>query len=98
MVMAAELDMAAQASPGQPDTSILSYEPGLVDTPMQTAVRTSPVETVPSVQMFKDFQTTGMLVAPAVPARVIADYLSADGHPRWDERRFDPSAQAEPAA
>lgn len=98
MILAAELDAAGSAGPRQPDTSILSYEPGLVDTPMQTKVRSSSVEMLPIVQVFKDFAAAGALVAPAIPARAIADYLSADGHPRWTEHRFDPSPPDESAA
>lgn len=93
-IMAAELE-AAPASAAQPDTTILSYEPGLVDTPMQTAVRTSPVEVMPIVQVFKDYAASGALVPPTLPARVIADYLDSDEHPRWAEHRFDPQPQPE---
>jgi benzil reductase ((S)-benzoin forming) len=92
-ILAAELDAAGVA-----DTSILSFEPGLVDTPMQTAVRSSSVETMPLVQMFKDFAAAGALVPPALPARAIADYLTTDGHGRWEEHRFTPAAPGEPAA
>lgn len=84
MILGAELD----ADTAPPERTILSYEPGLVDTPMQTAVRTSSVEIVPSVQMFKEFQSSGALVAPARPAREIAEYLESDGHARWEERRL----------
>lgn len=91
MILAAELDTAGAPAGSLPDTSILSFEPGLVDTPMQTAVRSSPVETLPIVQRFKDYAATGALVPPALPARDIADYLTSDGHPRWEERRFIPS-------
>lgn len=96
MVMAAELDGAAAA--GQPDTSILSFEPGVVDTPMQAAVRGSSAETMPIVQMFKDLAATGALQPPALPALAIADYLEADGHPRWLEHRFEPSSGVRPAS
>lgn len=29
--------------------------------------------------------------ASATPSRAIADYLETDGHPRWEERRLDPT-------
>jgi benzil reductase ((S)-benzoin forming) len=86
MVVAAELDAESGARPR--DVSVLSYEPGLVDTPMQTTARNTPRETLPVVQMFTDWAATGALVAPALPAREIADYLSSDGHPRWLEQRY----------
>jgi benzil reductase ((S)-benzoin forming) len=95
MVMAAELDGAGAASAGQPDTSILSFEPGVVDTPMQATVRNSSAETLPIVQMFKNLAATGALVPPALPARAIADYLDTDGHQRWEEHRFNPSPPGE---
>jgi benzil reductase ((S)-benzoin forming) len=98
MILAAELDGADSAASSHPDTSILSYEPGLVDTPMQTTVRASSTELVPIVQIFKDFAATGALVSPALPAREIADYLGADGHGRWEERRLNPPPQGESAA
>lgn len=96
MILAAELDGRAAGAAG-PDVSILSYEPGLVDTPMQGAIRTSTAETIPIIEMFRDWAATGALVPPAAPAAVIADYLVGDGHPRWSELRFDPSASADSA-
>ncbi len=98
MILAAELDEAGPVAAHQPDTSILSFEPGLVDTPMQASVRASSAETLPIVQMFKDFADTGALVPPALPARAIADYLDADGHSRWEEHRFIPSPPGASAA
>ena len=88
MTFAAELDAAGSTASLQPDTTILSFEPGVVDTPMQTNARSSSPETLPIVQAFKNFAATGVLVSPALPARAIADYLSADGHGRWEERRL----------
>jgi NAD(P)-dependent dehydrogenase (short-subunit alcohol dehydrogenase family) len=88
MVLAVEQDAVGSVASGIPDTSVLSYEPGLVDTPMQMAVRDSSPEMLPIVQMFKDFAATGALVPPALPARAIADYLCTDGHERWEEHRF----------
>jgi len=91
MILATELDAAGAAASRPPDTSILSFEPGIVETPMQAAARASSVETLPSLQMFKDFAAAGALVPAALPARAIADYLGEDGHQRWEERRFIPS-------
>ncbi|MEP6474104.1 MAG: SDR family NAD(P)-dependent oxidoreductase [Gemmatimonadota bacterium] len=91
MVLAAELDMAGSSR----DATILSYEPGIVDTPMQTAVRTSSVEMLPIVQQFKDWQAGGVLIPPELPAGAIADYLEADGHPRWLEHRWEAPSPGE---
>ena len=91
MVFAAEMD-----SPGSPfgpdsDISILSYEPGVVDTAMQATVRSAPVETLPIAGFFSQLKTDGLLVPPSGPANQIADYLEDDGHPRFSERRFEPA-------
>jgi benzil reductase ((S)-benzoin forming) len=96
MALAAELDGRAPGEDDHPEVSILSYEPGLVDTPMQEEVRNSPAGTVPIMPMFKEWAATGVLVAPSRPAGRIASYLSADGYPRWMEERFDPGAPEPP--
>lgn len=87
MVLAAELDM--RAAGGAPrDATIWSYEPGVVETPMQTAVRSSTADTVPIVQVFQQLAATGQLRPAAVPAAEIVAHVEADGHPRFSEQRF----------
>lgn len=87
MVLAAELDMRAAA--GAPrDATVWSYEPGVVETPMQEAVRAAAPETVPIVQVFKDLSAQGQLRPAGVPATEIVSYLEADRHPRFGEQRF----------
>ncbi|MEO5825705.1 MAG: SDR family NAD(P)-dependent oxidoreductase [Gemmatimonadales bacterium] len=86
MVLAAEID--ARGGDVDRDATIWSYEPGVVATPMQTAVRESSVESVPIVQVFKDLHASGQLRDPAEPATEIAAYLNGDGHPRFSEQRF----------
>jgi benzil reductase ((S)-benzoin forming) len=87
MVLAAELDL--RAATGAPrDATVWSYEPGVVDTPMQDAVRTATAETVPIVQVFKDLSAQGQLRLADLPATEIVSYLEADGHPRFSEQRF----------
>ena len=87
MVLAAELDM--RAAGGAPrDATVWSYEPGVVETPMQDAVRGASAETVPIVQVFKDLSAQGQLRPAGAPAREIVSYLEADGHPRFSEQRF----------
>jgi len=88
MNLAAELDADAPPGSAARDASILSYEPGVVDTPMQASVRASPVEVLPIVGFFQQLAAEGQLSPPALPAREIADYLEANDHPRWSERRF----------
>jgi benzil reductase ((S)-benzoin forming) len=87
MVLGAELDMRAAA--GAPrDATVLSYEPGVVKTAMQEAVRTASAETVPIVQVFKDLSAHGQLRPADQPAAEIVSYVEADGHPRFSEQRF----------
>jgi NAD(P)-dependent dehydrogenase (short-subunit alcohol dehydrogenase family) len=85
MIFAAELGMRPDASR---DVSVLAYDPGVVETPMAQAVRESSAEKLPIVQMFKQLAAHRMLRTPDVPANAIADYLEADGHPRFKEERF----------
>jgi len=87
MVLGVELDASHERGNRSPDVSILSFEPGLVDTEMQTTVRTSSREVLPMVEFFKKAASEGHLVPPAVPATVIADYLDGDGHPGFAEHR-----------
>jgi benzil reductase ((S)-benzoin forming) len=87
MVLAAELDM--RAAGGAPrDATVWSYEPGVVETPMQEAVRGATAETVPIVQVFHDLAAHGQLRTADAPAREIVSHLEADGHPRFSEQRF----------
>ena len=87
MVLAAELDL--RAAGGAPrDATVWSYEPGVVATPMQDAVRAAPPETVPIVQVFQDLAAHGQLRPADAPATEIVSYLEADGHPRFSEQRF----------
>ena len=83
MVMATELDAA-----GDRRTSILSYEPGTVDTPMQASARTLTRDILPSVELFTGFAATGKLIPAEAPAREIADYLESDTRVRFVERRY----------
>jgi benzil reductase ((S)-benzoin forming) len=87
MVLAAELDL--RAAGGAPrDATVWSYEPGVVATPMQDAVRSAPTKTVPIVQVFQDLAAQGRLRLADAPATEIVSYLEADGHPRFSEQRF----------
>lgn len=87
MVLAAEVE-DARAPRGEPrDISILSFEPGIVDTPMQENARTSSRETLPSVGMFKRFAAEGTLIPPSAPAADIVAFLECDGEPVFAERR-----------
>jgi NAD(P)-dependent dehydrogenase (short-subunit alcohol dehydrogenase family) len=87
-VFAAEFDVTGRPAPGPADTAILSYQPGIVDTPMQTAARSADRDTFPSWQLFQDFHARGLLVDPAVPAAEIVAFLESEDAPRLTERRL----------
>jgi benzil reductase ((S)-benzoin forming) len=89
MVLGAELDTPQPQAPR--DTAILSYEPGVVDTEMQTEARNTPVDRFPWVHVFKDFKASGRLVTPDKPAAEIVAWLGSDGHPHFSERRLGES-------
>lgn len=87
MVLATELDIRA-ANGGVRDASIWSYEPGVVETPMQEAVRSTTAETVPIVGMFQQLSAEGRVLPVSVPVGDIIAHVEADGHPRFSEKRF----------
>mgnify|MGYP003349749368 FL=1 len=82
----AELDLAGPQDTR--DVSVLSYEPGMVDTAMQQTARASEPDVLPLVDMFKAAAHEGRLVPPSRPASEIADFLESDGQPRFSERRL----------
>jgi len=88
MVFAAELDSPLRHRPAPADVAILSYEPGLVDTPMQRLARSHAPERFPWVQMFHDFASGGLLVRPEAPSAEIVPFLEGDAPSRFSERRF----------
>jgi len=87
MVLASELDFRA-ASGNSRDAAIWSYEPGVVATPMQEAVRTSSAETVPIVGLFQQLKDEGQLLHVSAPVGDIVAWLESDGHPTFSEKRF----------
>ena len=88
MVAAAELASQGRRQSAPSDVAILSFEPGIVDTPMQQVAREQPPEKFPSVQLFRDFAARGVLVPPEAPAAEIVGFLEADRQPGFAERRF----------
>jgi len=88
LVLAAELDAGGGSGSSGRDATILSYEPGTVDTPMQARARATPIETLPTLALFTRVAAEGRLIPPAAPAGEIAEYLDGDGHARFEERRF----------
>jgi hypothetical protein len=88
LVLAAEMETAPAGAQREGRVSILSYEPGTVDTPMQAHARAQTHFTLPSVELFVRFNADGRLVPPSAPAAEIADFLESDGREPFAERRF----------
>lgn len=73
---------------GPADLTVVSYEPGVVDTAMQTEVRTTPRRHFPALDKFVALHAEGRLVDPRRPAEEIVALLERDGGPAWEERRL----------
>ena len=84
MAAAAESDPARFAG----GFSVVSYEPGAVDTPMQAHARKHSAAVLPSIDIFVRFAAEGQLVSPEAPAGEIADLIERNGMPAFLERRL----------
>jgi NAD(P)-dependent dehydrogenase (short-subunit alcohol dehydrogenase family) len=63
---------------GADGARIVALAPGIVDTDMQVAIRSSDPENFPALSKFQDFHATGKLSSPAnVAARILA-YLDRE--------------------
>lgn len=69
------------------DVAILSYAPGVVDTEMQLAARSKPLEEFPWGDMFRRYHAEGRLVAPELPAADIVEFLHSESAERFKEGR-----------
>lgn len=72
------------------NAAILSYEPGVVDTDMQSYARARSPDEFPWVGIFHDFLARGLAVPPGRPAAEIVSFLESDAAPPFSERRFQP--------
>ena len=88
MALAAELESDQRPGGRRADAAVFSYEPGVVDTPMQTASRSHSAEEFPWVQPFKDFAAQGMLAQPEAVIGEIVEFIEGDVHETFVERRF----------
>lgn len=88
MVLGAELAARDPSAPEAGDVAVLSYEPGLVDAPMQELARSQPPESFPLAGMFRDFAARSALVPPEAPSAEIAAFLESDGEAGFTERRL----------
>jgi NAD(P)-dependent dehydrogenase (short-subunit alcohol dehydrogenase family) len=85
MTLAAELASDERPGGARPNTAILSYAPGVVDTPMQESARAGGRAWN---KLFVDFHAQGKLVPAAAPAREVVAFLSGDDDKPFIERRF----------
>lgn len=70
------------------NVAVLSYEPGVVETPMQAHARGTPAEVFPWVDAFHRFQSEGMLVSPDEVTGEIVEFVEGEPRRRFTERRF----------
>ncbi|UCC13668.1 MAG: SDR family NAD(P)-dependent oxidoreductase [Gammaproteobacteria bacterium] len=88
MVMAAEFESDKRPGGLRTNAAVFSYEPGVVDTPMQTASRSKSLEEFPWGQPFKDFKEQGLLEQPEDVIGEVTEFISGDGQDAFVERRF----------
>ena len=88
MILGQELESAERPVPAPIDAAVLSYEPGVVDTEMQTSARSHSPKNFPWVGMFINFKRQGMLVRASLPAADIVQFLERDQAPRFSEARL----------
>ena len=86
-VLGAELASPLRRTPAPRDTAILSYEPGVVETPMQRGARETSAEEFSWVGLFLDFKARGIVVSPDLPATEILAFLASGPGPTFSERR-----------
>jgi len=68
--------------------SVVSFAPGVIDTPMQERVRASDPGEFPRLSRFVELKEDGALIPPEKPARRIAEILLDDSLPPFSEERF----------
>jgi NAD(P)-dependent dehydrogenase (short-subunit alcohol dehydrogenase family) len=88
--MAAAADLSVDPLKGRApaDVAVLSYAPGIVDTPMQQYARSQSADVFPSAPMFQQWHAEGALVPPEAPAAEMAEFLASGAQPGFGERRF----------
>ena len=70
------------------DLAVVSFEPGMVDTPMQEENRSASPEDLPDVAVFRKLHEDGLLSPPEQVAGAVADLLERDDLPRHSEVQF----------
>ena len=70
------------------DIAVVSFAPGVIETPMQDEVRASDPDHFPRRQRFVELKESGSLLDASLPAAAIADLLDSDDLPRYTETRY----------
>lgn len=81
-----EMEVGYPAGIGE-NARVLSYEPGLVDTAMQTQIRGTTEADFPLVRRFIGFFEEGKLQAPEKTAGAIREFLESDPEQPYQEGR-----------
>ncbi len=76
------------------DVRVLSYAPGVVDTPMQELLRALPAELFPDVDRFKNLHSEGQLVSPEASAQELFTQILRDDLDYFAEYRFGEGAKS----
>lgn len=84
--LAAELKI--KSSNENPRISILSYEPGVVETNMQVQARSASLEDFPAGKMFRSFKEAEMLASPGVVALELVEFIEKGFESVFTEKRF----------
>jgi NAD(P)-dependent dehydrogenase (short-subunit alcohol dehydrogenase family) len=88
MALAAELASDDRPGGARRNAAVLSYEPGVVDTPMQTRARSGHGDESPWTKPFKDFAEQGLLERPEDVIGEIVDFLGGESDGTFVEKRF----------
>jgi benzil reductase ((S)-benzoin forming) len=86
--MAGQVAAAVGARPDAPGVSVVSYEPGVVDTAMQAAVRGTARADFPALDRFLELHARGALAPPERPALEIAALLEREDATGFEELRL----------
>lgn len=88
MVAAEEFERVYRERDPQRRLAIISYSPGVVDTPMQRELRKASVAQFPDRERFVDLHESGELVAPEETGEFLCSLLDEDSPPDYCEPRY----------
>ncbi len=72
--------IASESEHTKNDICSVAYRPGIIDTQMQTEMRSYPASVVPIVQLYKDFHAQKLLRSPADAASLLYDHIIASAN------------------